>query len=402
MNAIYVIWQLAIRHLCFSRVYEPRFATCVLTETISLPQSVRDSFLLEFCPYHHISSLSIPAVLYIQSDMLPANQSPATTPSPPQMVYPQSVSVTDAVQGDLSNSVSPSGAQQASKSDTAFVGSEHNVEICCNALYGSPEASDSPTGSLHSLMIPMSGSKAAHPSDDTKENVAPIDGPLQLCFKSQFAIGNIDRPRHEFGHVSPDEAPSNGPGPMNRADRSAPGMAQPLQPHQAVHSWSEVTDTQTPVRLLPLPATSALAAHPSHSSDHLLSQQSSQFESDSMTHGMSRPADECLFGSPPRGQYDNHVSHSTTCGTESVYHTAVGGLALLDSVGLGTKQEGLEAATAAEKAHRSAMLTTEDSEQSFRELLQAAKQQRVCLFVDLVAIPKPIEGLLVCKPCCQS
>ena len=137
------------------------------------------------------------------------------------MVNTLSVSITDAVQGEQSNSVSPSGTQQASVSDKTFVGSQHNIEICCNALYGSPEASDSPTGSLHSLMIPMSGLKAAHPSDDTKENVAPIDGPLQPCFKGQSAMPNVDRPRHEFGHVSPDEAPSNGPGPMNRADRSA-------------------------------------------------------------------------------------------------------------------------------------------------------------------------------------
>ena len=168
-------------------------------------------------------------------------------------------------------------------------------------------------------------------------------------------------------------------------------MTQPLQPHQAVHSWSEaeVTDTQSPVRLLPVPATSALAAHSSHSSAPLLSQQSSQFESDSMTHGMSRqpPADECLFGSPPRGQNDNHVHHSTAHRTESVYQVAVGGVPLLSFDGLGTKPEGLEAAVAAEKAHGSAILMTEDSEQSFRELLQAAQQQRVCVSVDLVAIP---------------
>ncbi len=296
------------------------------------------------------------------------------------------------MQGELSNSVSPSGTTQPSKSDKAFVVSEHNVEICCNALYGSPEASDSPTGSLHSVMIPMSGLKAAHPSDDTKENVAPIDGPLQSCLKSQFAMANLDRPRHGFGRFSPGEAPSNGPGLMNRADRSAPVMAQPLQPHQAVHSWLEVTDAQTPVRLLPLPATSALAAHPSHSSDHLLGQQSSQFESVRMTHGISRqpPADECLFGSPPNGQINNQIYHSTAQRQESVYSRAAGGLPLLDSVGLGAKPEGLEAAAAAEKAHRSALLMTEDSEQSFRELLQAAQQQRVCLSANLVAIPKPM------------
>ena len=309
------------------------------------------------------------------------------------MVGPQSVSVTDAVQGQQSNSVSPSGTKQASKSDKAFMVGEHNVEICCNALYGSPEASDSPTGSLHSLMIPMSGLKAAHPSEDTKENVAPIDSSLQPCLKSQFAMGNVDRPRHKFVHVSPDEAPSNGPGPMNRAYSSATFIAQPLQPHQAVRSWSEaeVTDTQTPVRLLPVPATAALAAHPTPCSDRLLSQQSSQFESDRMTHGMSRqlPADECLFGSPPRGQNDNHVYHSTAHRQESVYHTAVGGLALLDSVGFGTKPEGLEAAVAAGKAHGSAILMTEDSEQSFRELLQAAQQQRVCLSADPVATQNP-------------
>ena len=310
------------------------------------------------------------------------------------MMKPLSVSFTDAMQGEQSHSVSPSGTEQASKSDKAFVGSEHNVEICCNALYGSPEASDSPTGSLHSLMIPMSGSKAAHPLDDTKENVAPIGGPLQPCFKGQSAMANVDRPRHEFGRFSPDEAPSNGPEPMDRAHRSAPVMTQPLQTHQAVHRWSEaeVTDAQTPVRLLPVPATSALAAHPSHSSDHLLGQQSSQFESDRMTHGAFRqpPADVCLFGSPLRGQNDNPVHHSTAYRSESVYQKAVGGLAVLDPVGLGTKPEGSEAAVAAEKAHGSAILMTEDSEQSFRELLQAAQQQRVCFSVDLVAIPKPI------------
>lgn len=303
---------------------------------------------------------------------------------------PHTVSITDAVQGEQSNSVSPSGTEQASKSDKAFVIGEHNVEVCCNALYGSPEASDSPTGSLHSLMIPMSGLKAAHPSDDTKENVAPTDSPLQPCLKSQFALGNYDRPRHKFVHVSPFEAPSHGPGLMNRANSSAPVMAQPLQPHQAVRSWSEaeVTDTQAPVRLLPVPATPALAAEDlSHPSDHLLSQQSSQFGIDRMAHEMSRqpPADECLFGSPPRDQNDNHVYHSTAHRQKSVYHTAVGGLTLLDSVGLGTKPDGLEAAVAAEKADGSAILMTEDSEQSFTELLQAAQQQRVCLSADLVA-----------------
>ena len=317
------------------------------------------------------------------------------------MVNTLSVSITDAVQGDLSSSVPPSGAQQASESDKTFVGSKHNVEICCNALYSSLEASDSPTGSLHSLMIPMSGLKAAHALDDTKENVAPLDSFLQPCLKSQFAIGNIDRPRHEFGRFSPDEASSNGPGPMNRANRSASVMTQPLQPHQAVHSWSEaeVTDTQTPVRLLPEPATSALAAHPSHSSDHLLGQLSSQFESDRMTQGMSRqpPADECLFGSPPRGQ-NNHAHHSTAHGTDSVYHTAVGGLPPLGCVGLGTKPEGLKAAVAAEKALGSAILMTEDSEQSFRELLQAAQQQRVCLSANLVATQKLTR--IIQKTCC--
>ncbi|KAA6430051.1 MAG: hypothetical protein FRX49_00482 [Trebouxia sp. A1-2] len=323
-----------------------------------------------------------------QSDRLPANQSSATTSS--QVVGPPSVSVTDAVQGELSDSMSPSGTKQARKSDKAFMIGKPIVKICCNALYGSPEASDSPPGSLHSLMIPMSGSKAAHPSDDTKENVAPTDIPLQPCLNSQFAMAVVDRPRHKSVHVSPDETPSIGPGPINRANSSATVIVQPLQPHQAaVPSWSEaeVTDTQMPVRLLPVPATSALAAHPSHSSDHLLSQQSSQFESDRMTHGMSRqpPADECLFGSPPRGQNDNHVQHSSAHRQESVYHTAVGGLALLDSVALGTKPEALGAAVAAETADGSAILMTEDSEQSFMELLQAAQQQR--MFAEAVLQP---------------
>ena len=320
------------------------------------------------------------------------------------MVKFLSASVTDAVQGEQSNCVSPSGTQQASESDKAFVVSKHNVEICCNALYGSPGASDSPTGSLHSLMIPMSGLKAANPSDDTKENLAPIDDPLQPCLMSQFAIGNVDRPRHNFVRVSPDEASSKGSGPMNKANSSTTVIVQPLRPHQAVHSWSEaeVTDTQMPIRLLPVPATSALAAHPSHSSDHLLSQQSSQFERDSMTDGMSRqpPTDECLFGSPPRGQIDNQVYHSIAHTTEAVYHTAVGSLPLLDSVGLGTKSEGLEAAAAAEKAHRSALLMTEDSEQSFMELLQAAQQQRVCLSADCVAIQNPSRVILNRRAAC--
>ncbi|KAL0018930.1 hypothetical protein WJX79_001773 [Trebouxia sp. C0005] len=210
------------------------------------------------------------------------------------------------------------------------------------------------------------------------------------CLNSQFAMAVVDRPRHKSVHVSPDETPSIGPGPINRANSSATVIVQPLQPHQAaVPSWSEaeVTDTQMPVRLLPVPATSALAAHPSHSSDHLLSQQSSQFESDRMTHGMSRqpPADECLFGSPPRGQNDNHVQHSSAHRQESVYHTAVGGLALLDSVALGTKPEALGAAVAAETADGSAILMTEDSEQSFMELLQAAQQQR--MFAEAVLQP---------------
>ncbi|DBB07098.1 TPA: hypothetical protein ACH3X1_011679 [Trebouxia sp. C0004] len=238
-------------------------------------------------------------------------------------------------------------------------------------------------------MIPMSGLTAAHPSDDTKENVAPMEGLLQPCLKSQSAMANVDRPRHKFGHSSPDDASSNGPGPKNRAHRSAFVMAQPLQPHQAVRSWSEaeVTDTQTPLGLLPVPATSALAAHPSRFSDHLPSQQSTHFESDRMSHGMSRqpPADECLFGSPPHGQNDNHSYLVSAHRTKSVYHTAAGGLPLLDSVGLGTKPEGLEAAVAAEKAHRSASLMTEDSEQSFEELLQAAQQQR--MFAEAVLEP---------------
>lgn len=303
---------------------------------------------------------------------------------------PLSVSGTDVVQGQQSDSESPSGTTQASKSDKAFMISEHNVEICCNVLYGSPETSDSPTGRLHSLMIPMSGLKAAHPSDDTKENVAPVDSPLQPRLKSQSAMGNVDRSGHKFGGVSPDEASSKSPGPLNRAYRSADVMAQPLQNHRAMHSWSaaEVTDTQMPVRLLPVPATSALAAHPSQLPDHLLSQPSGQFEIDRMTHGMSRqlPADECLFGSPPRGQIDNHPYCSNAHRQESVYQKAVGGLPLLASVGLGTKQAALEAPAAAEKVHGSAILMTEDSEQSFMELLQAAQQQRVCFSADLVAI----------------
>ncbi len=229
-----------------------------------------------------------------------------------------------------------------------------SVEICCNALYGSPNSADSPPGNV-SNMIPMSGFTSAD-QEDSKENLAPTEG---------FPQFSLMKPCGKAAAL-PDQAARKGPGPTSRAEPSSPVLIQPLQPHQLAQGCPGMTTAELPFNLLYMPATSAM------------SQPSSPMLNSPVC---CQPlADVCLFGSPPQNQSGTrhsphffsvmgdhtHLASATDhCNQEAVH----GQSKPVRNICLGTH--------AAEPDEAKSGLMEMDSEAEFMALLKAAEQQRV-------------------------
>ena len=182
-----------------------------------------------------------------------------------------------------------------------------SVDICCNAVYGSVDGADSPTGSMHS-MIPMSGVKL-QPMEDMKENLSPADVAPHACLMRQF--GSVQSHMHAscVAAALPDQAACKGPGLQGKATYSSPIMKQPLQPLQVGNGCSGTVASEVTPSLLPLPAVSALTQLPRQLPEHLSSHRLCQLSSQQLSHQASSqaPADVCLFGSPPHNQHDTQT-----------------------------------------------------------------------------------------------
>lgn len=249
--------------------------------------------------------------------MLPATESPATTF--PHLIDTLSADAPTVMSKDRPSDASSGCTEQPGKAVEAAAAETGNVEVCCNALYGSPDLADSPAGSVHSMipmsglsahsMIPMSGLRVMEP-EDAKENLAPGESPMQACcLMHSFAKEAADVSGQGIRDRLPQLAAGKVSGLLNGALRSAAATALPLQPCQAGNTWSgsEASGSMPPFSLLPVPM--ATAIHPSHLPEQLIGHQSSHMHSDSSISQpvcSHMPADECLFGSPPHGQTINH------------------------------------------------------------------------------------------------
>lgn len=257
-------------------------------------------------------------------DKLPATESPA--PTFPHLINTLSADGPTVELRDRHSDASSASTEPPGKAVEAAAVETGNVKVCCNALYGSSDLADSPAGSVHSMiqmsglsvhsMIPMSGLRVMEP-EDAKENLAPGETPMQACcLIHSFAKEAADASGHGIRDKLPQLAAGKVSGLLNGAVRSAAATALPLQPCQAVSTWSgsEALGSMPPFSLLPVPM--ATAIHPSHLPEQLIRHRSSHMHSDSSISqpvSSHAPADECLFGSPPHGQTNHHLfQHATS------------------------------------------------------------------------------------------
>lgn len=287
------------------------------------------------------------------------------------------------------------------------------MDVCCNALYGSPDQSPGHHNNQGDPgMFSMAGVSQQH-FEDFKENLSPFLGDATSCLWAQFddAVHTCATGVCQSSE-SPADAGQYGPRlQIARASCNSPAPLQPLLPEQP---WQNA--------VLLVPSSSGV----SQNSSQMLSQQSNHLASHHRNESVSQPAaDVCLFGSPPRQSQNApdaswHMPAASTGqphkdGRWASTHTrdrhAVQGL---------HAGQPHDAALDLEEEAGVALALHESSEQAFRQLLKSAQQQRVsnampcfCTWTSLASMLHPYPesdcilknmGLFLCSEqfWCQS
>ena len=292
-----------------------------------------------------------------------------------------SKTATDLQQLGLVNT-SPSTAPGSP--DSAPVAPPDTVQVCCNALYGSDQATASPDSHEQHNGVLMTTVSQQH-LDDIKENLAPPSEAPAICLWPQFAGAGHDIAAatgtsltHGYHHAEQYESSLQ----HVRAARSSPLQPLPIE------------DTY-PCTLLPVPSSSVAA----QAISHLLTQQPSQLLSHTANESFTinpPAADVCLIGSPPRQPHDRQRScwDMSAVSMSQHKHNARGGFGYVrdrqtlpgpdapmpeSQVLLSEPHAGhlLDTTQQDGEAVAGALSNDVSSEKAFRQLLESAQQQRV-------------------------
>ena len=262
---------------------------------------------------------------------------------------------------------------------SAHVAAPDTMEVCCNALYGSDQATASLDSLVHHGGDLETAARQQH-LDDIKENLIPPSGAPAGCLWPHFRDAAQDVAtatgaslKHglacaEQYALSPYHTRSTG---------HSPGPLQSLTVGQTCQST-----------LLPVPTCSAAA----QALSDLLTHPPSQLLTHSVNESGHQPAaDVCLFGLPPRQPHDKHRSFWGVSAVSMRQHrdNSRGGLGYMgDSQTLPDPHPLMpdphaghpHAATQQpEEAVRGVLSQDVSSEKAFRQLLESAQQQRVSI-----------------------
>ena len=251
------------------------------------------------------------------------------------------------------------------------------MEVCCNALYGSDQATASPDGHTRHVREYVTAARQQH-LDDIKENVIPLAGPPAAYLWPHFAGAAQDAVTANAASLKHDSDCAQqyaSSGHHVRATCHSPGPLQPLP-------IGEIC----PSALLPVPSSSAVTQAVSCP----LTQQPGQLLSHIANESVHQPAaDVCLFGSPPRQPHDRQRSflgvsavsarqHSNNSRGAVVYMGDRQTLPESNTPTPDPKAGHLHATThQAEEAAGCFLSHDVSSEKAFRQLLESAQQQRV-------------------------
>lgn len=260
---------------------------------------------------------------------------------------------------------------------SARVAAPDTVEVCCNALYGSDQATASPDSQGRHSRVYMTAVSQQH-LDDVKENLTPPNHAPAACLCIHFADAAQDVAtasgaslKHRFDHAEQQVSSLH----QIRSARHSLASLQPLPPGEMCHST-----------LLPVPSSSAAAQALSHPLTQLPSHLLSHLANESVN---QPAADVCLFGSPPRQPYDRQRSF-WAMPADSVKQHQDKSRGVWGNMGdrqtLPDRRTPMAASHAghphaatqqAEEAVGGALSKDVSSEEAFKQLLESAQQQRV-------------------------
>ena len=251
------------------------------------------------------------------------------------------------------------------------------MEVCCNALYGSDQATASPDSLARHGEDPETAAEQ-HYLDDIKENLIPPNGAPAACLWPHFPDALQDVAPATGATLKHGLACAEQYAFSSYHARSTCHTSAPLQP-LPTRGICQST-------LLPVPTCSAAA----QALSDLLTQQPSQLLSHTANESVNQPAaDVCLSGSPPRQTHDRQRSFWGMPAVSMRQHRndSRGGLGYM-----GDRQTLLDphtlmpdphaghphaATQRAQEAVRGVLSKDVSSEKAFRQLLESAQQQRV-------------------------